>query len=138
LSEEVSEPEEIIPRIITNSRADEVKELLCYGLDRTTILQYAAQHGWEDAAEEVDRWISAAMLQLAEDAGAIDTEAELGKSIARLNFLFMKANKVQDFKTALAIQKEINKVLTLKVAAAGAASKSQPGSTEKFRLKIAT
>ncbi len=123
----------IIPKIIPEERLDSVKTLLCRGLDRTTILQYAAEFGWDSAQEDVDSWISAAMLQLAEDAGAIDTEAELGKALARLNHLYMNANKVQDFKTALAIQKEINKVLTLKVKAAGAAA---PKITEPARTKL--
>ncbi len=116
-------------------RLDSVKTLLCRGLDRTTILQYAAEMKWDSGPEQVDDWISAAMLQLAEDAGAIDTEAELGKALARLNHLYMNSAKVQDFKTDLAIQKEINKVLTLKVkasAAAGAKTEAVP----RPKLKI--
>ncbi len=118
-------------------RLDSVKTLLCRGLDRTTILSYAAEMKWDSAPEQVDDWISAAMLQLAEDAGAIDTDAELGKAIARLNHLYMNATKVQDFKTALAIQKEINKVLTLKVKAAGALTAAAGTTDKKFRLRIA-
>lgn len=118
-------------------RLDAVKTLLCRGLDRTTILQYAGEMKWESSPEEVDDWISAAMLQLAEDAGAIDTEAELGRAAARLNWLYMQASKVQDFKTALSIQKEINKVLALRVAAANGAKTQTPKPGQKFRLKIA-
>jgi hypothetical protein len=40
-------------------------------------------------------------------------ELELGKSIARLNMLFMNSSKIQDFKACLSIQKEINKLLSL-------------------------
>lgn len=135
LNEEVSKPANFISPNTTTDRAEEVKTLLCRGLDRTTILQYAAQTGWECAPEDVDRWITAAQLQLAEDAAAIDIEAELGKSIARCNWLYMQATKVQDFRTGLSIQKEINKTLELKIAAARARTpKVEPG---KFRLTIA-
>lgn len=116
-------------------RQDEVKLLLCRGLDRPTILTYAAQNNWEASPEEIDDWISKAQLQLAEDAGNIDTETELGKSLARLNYLYMNATKVQDFKTALSIQKEINKVLALKVQAKGAVPRAKEG--ERPRLQIA-
>jgi len=124
-------------KIIPEERLESVKTLLCRGLDRTTILQYAAEMKWESAPDQVDAWISAAQLQLAEDAGAIDTEAELGKAIARLNYLYMNAAKVQDFKTALAIQKEINKVLTLKVQATGTAGGAKTTeATARPKLKI--
>ena len=136
LSDEVSKPAQIITQIIPDPRADEVKTLLCKGLDRTTILQYATQFNWDATHQQIDDWISVAQLQLAEDAGAIDTEAELGKAIARLTWLYMQATKVQDFKTGLAVQKEISKVLTLKITAAGSAAKAQP-QAGKFRLKIA-
>jgi hypothetical protein len=137
LNEKVSEPGKIIPQIIPEERLDSVKTLLCRGLDRTTILQYAAEMKWEPAPDQVDAWISAAMLELAEDAGNIDTEAELGKALARLNYLYMNASKVQDFKTALAIQKEINKVLVLKVKAAGAGAMGGNNVAKKFKLRIA-
>ena len=131
-------PVAIIPQVITSDRADEVKTLLCRGLDRPTILQYAVKNGWEFAPEQIDEWISAAQLQLAEDAGAIDTEAELGKAIARLTWLYMQASKVQDFKTALAIQKEITKTLELKVKAQGLGHKTnRPEQVKAFRLTIA-
>lgn len=118
-------------------RLDSVKTLLCRGLDRTTILQYAAEKKWKSAPDLVDAWISAAMLELVDDAGAIDTEAELGKALARLNYLYMNSSKVQDFKTALAIQKEINKVLALKVKATGAGAGATGTTAKKFKLRIA-
>lgn len=129
-------PSKELKGVDLEERLDSVKTLLCRGLDRATVLQYAAEMKWEAAPGQVDDWISAAQLQLAEDAGAIDTEAELGKAIARLNYLYMNASKVQDFKTALAIQKEINKVLTLKVKAAGTAGGTNTGELTRPKLKI--
>lgn len=43
-----------------------------------------------------------------------DKDAELGKGITRLNMLFEKTLKIQDYKACLAIQKEINVLLSLK------------------------
>jgi hypothetical protein len=43
-----------------------------------------------------------------------DRDAELGKGITRLNMLFEKTLKIQDYKACLAIQKEINVLLSLK------------------------
>jgi hypothetical protein len=41
-------------------------------------------------------------------------EEELGKACARLNLLFMSSMEIQDYKTALSVQKEINRLLDLK------------------------
>lgn len=99
------------------ARMSMVKTLICRGLDRATILTYATSNQWKEEPGDIDHYIEAANIALAADAGEIDTEVELGKAIARMNHLYMNSEKVQDFKTALAIQKEINKLLTLKVAA---------------------
>jgi hypothetical protein len=40
-------------------------------------------------------------------------EVEKGRSYARLNLLFLSSLKIQDYKTSLAVQKEINKLLSL-------------------------
>lgn len=46
-------------------------------------------------------------------AAAVDHDFELGKAQTRLADLFQKATKTQDYKTALAIQKELNRLLAL-------------------------
>lgn len=40
-------------------------------------------------------------------------ETERGKAYARLNLIFLNSLKIQDYKTALATQKELNKLLDL-------------------------
>jgi len=40
-------------------------------------------------------------------------EQEFGKAVARLTMLFHNSIKIQDFKAALSIQKELNKLLSL-------------------------
>lgn len=42
--------------------------------------------------------------------GEIDPDKERGRAMARLNLIFLNALKVADFKTCLAVQKEINKL----------------------------
>jgi hypothetical protein len=95
----------------------DVYKLLCRGLNRATIIAYAESKAWGSSDLQIDDYIDAATAELAKAAG-VDTEAELGKSLERLNDLFMNAHKVHDFKTALQIQKEINKTLELKLKAA--------------------
>jgi len=38
---------------------------------------------------------------------------EMGKAVARLNMLFLSSLKIQDYKTSLAVQKDLNKLLGL-------------------------
>lgn len=113
-----------IPIIIPTAHLDQqiaiVYKLLCCGLNRADILVFAKQNHWKEKELAIDGYIAAATSELAK-AALVDVEAELGKSLERLNTLFQNASKVQDFKTALSIQKEINKVLELKIVAAGKA-----------------
>jgi hypothetical protein len=125
-----------VPTVIEDHQ-NKVKTLICRGLDRDTILAFAASNEWKEEPGDIDHYIEAAKIALATDAGEIDTETELGKAIARLNHLYMESVKVQDHKTALSIQKEINKLLALKVTAdklRAPASNTTPA--ERPRLKI--
>lgn len=127
-----------IPRSIPPAEVDErvavAYKLLCRGLNRADILAFAAQNAWEETELAIDGYIEAAIAELAK-AAAVDIDAELGKSIERLNHLYQNSVKVQDFKTALSIQKELNKVLQLKAAAQGIRT-PQPVTQERPRLKI--
>lgn len=98
-------------------RVSETYQLLCRGLNRAAIIRYANEKAWEATELQIDAFIDAAIAELAKSAG-VDLESELGKSIERLNYLYMQCDKVHDFKTGLAIQKELNKMLELKVKAA--------------------
>jgi hypothetical protein len=40
-------------------------------------------------------------------------EEEMGKAYSRLNLLFMSCMKIQDYKGALAVQRELNRLLSL-------------------------
>jgi len=105
------------------SKLDTVHGLICTGLSRKNILDFAEGEDWTENEEEIDELIALATVRLAE-AASVSLDAEMGKSIERLNKLFMESLKVQDHKTALSVQKEINRMLQLKAKQSGA---SRPG-----------
>jgi hypothetical protein len=119
----------------TDSAATVLK-LICRGLDRDTILAYAAENHWSETPKEIDDLMEAAFVDLAKHAAEVDLEVEFGISILRLNRLFMDSMKVQDLKTALAVQKEINKMLELKSRAANRAANRNNNPSERQRLSI--
>jgi len=92
-------------------KLDRVYLAICRGLDRVAIIAYAGENQWKEKPEAIDELIQEANERLAAGAAAIDVEVETGKSIVRLTELYQVAFKCQDFKTALSIQKEINKQL---------------------------
>lgn len=53
-------------------------------------------------------------------------DEEFGKAMERLNLLFNRAMRIQDFKTALAVQKEISTMLNLVTPNLEGNSKNQP------------
>jgi hypothetical protein len=114
--------------------ADKVFTLICRGLERSDIIAYAAEFRWCETEAEIDELIDHANTELVKRAASVDPEIEFGKAVVRLDNLFMDAKKVQDLKTALQIQKELNKLLTLKLKPRTATA---PVSGERPRLKIA-
>ncbi|MEP6743833.1 MAG: hypothetical protein ABJB61_15155 [bacterium] len=122
-----------IEKIAGEKRQAVVLRLICRGLDRVSIHAYAHANGWKEERGDLDHYIEVANEELSKAAGEIDTEIELGKAHKRLDFLYMKAVEGKGFKVALDIQKEINKILTLKVAAR---TKTAPVPQPKTRLKI--
>lgn len=121
------------------SRDAEIFRLILRGLSRETIIIYATQEKWSETPAEIDDLIDAAYAELANKAASVDTDAEFGLAFVRLNDLYMDAKKVQDTRTALQVQKEINKLLALQKAGAGAGRSTARGTTtpqEKPRLKI--
>lgn len=131
-------PFDWIESIAGEERVAIVLRLICRGLDRAQIHAFARENGWHEEPGDIDHYIEAGNEDLTRAAGEIDTELELGKAHKRLDHLYMEAVRTKGFKTALSIQKEINKVLALKVTAARTAASGTASSTtpEKQRLKI--
>lgn len=53
-------------------------------------------------------------IELFKKSAAYDKTTEKGKAIEQLNLLFFSCMKIQDFKTALSVRKELNDLLKLK------------------------
>jgi hypothetical protein len=85
--------------------------MLLIGADRAEILQYATEK-YNISERAVDELIAKANAIYAEIAKAERVE-EFGKALTRLNNLYARSLKVQDFKTCLSVQKEISNLLGL-------------------------
>ena len=69
------------------------------------------------AAESAIREAYEGSLEYFRHIASSDRSTERGQAAARLNLLFLSAMKVQDYKTALSVQKELNKLRDLYNAA---------------------
>lgn len=92
-------------------RVNTVYELLMNGASRHAICQHAAKT-WGISFRTTDRLIAQANKAFEEEAATV-RERELGKSIRRLETLFLRSMHVQDYKTCLSVQREINTMLGL-------------------------
>lgn len=94
-------------------RVNKIFDLLLLGLSRAEMLQYVAeQTDWGIEERQVDNYIKAATTRL-KKLSKFHRQTELGRGIARLHSLYMALMKVQDYKGALTVQKELNELLGL-------------------------
>jgi len=92
-------------------RTAKVAELLMQGLTGGQIWQYASEKlHWKTSERNIYRYMKIANEQFAQEAQAKHTE-EFGKALRRLNYLFANCLKIQDYKGALAMQREINEMM---------------------------
>jgi hypothetical protein len=66
---------------------------------------YSAEAQAEALAVACDYFVNLAL--------ATGADQEKGRALSRLNLLFLNSFRIQDFKTCLAIQKEINRMMGL-------------------------
>lgn len=92
-------------------RVNEVMQMLAEGASRPEILEFAGKK-WEISRASTDNLIKRANGAFAAEAETI-REAELGRALRRLNTIFAKSMKVQDYRVAISAQKEINSLLAL-------------------------
>jgi hypothetical protein len=83
-------------------------EMVTVGCSDAELSAHMAE--WEDKKQSEGWQLIATYFRTCAD---YNPELELGKAIARLNMLFQNSTAIQDFKACLAIQKEINKLLSL-------------------------
>jgi hypothetical protein len=93
------------------NRTTKVAELLMQGLTGDQIWHYASEKlKWKISLRSIWRYIKAANEEFTKTAQAKHSE-EFGKALRRLNFLFASCLKIQDYKGALAMQREINEMM---------------------------
>jgi hypothetical protein len=105
------------PRITAaelDARVNKVFELIVNGFTRYQIMQYASleKTGWNVTPRQVDTYIAKATALIANEAEYVRPK-EFGKAISRLNDLYQKCLKVQDYQRAIAAQRELNALLSL-------------------------
>ena len=96
-------------------RVDAIYDLLLQGAGRRGIAQYAANHGWEVTARQLDTYTGRAKVLLAEQAER-DRAVELGKAIEQLDLLFMKALAAEDRAEARVVLRDRTALLGLAAA----------------------
>lgn len=93
------------------SRVTTIFGLMLNGASRKEIIQYSTEK-WDITDRQTDSYIKRAR-ELYEEEMQSTREQHIGLAYARLNGLYMKTTKVQDYRSALAVQREINILLGL-------------------------
>lgn len=91
-----------------NKSAEEILRLAIAGASFSEIKKKLNEASEEELAHGFD-----CVVQYFKSLAEFNPEIERGKAYARLNMLFLNSIKIQDYKTSLGIQKEINKLLDL-------------------------
>jgi len=92
-------------------RVTQVYTLLLNGASRADVLAYAAKT-YDIATRQTDMLIKRARKQLQQRAD-YDRDEQFGQAVERFRLIFSKAMKVQDFRVAIAAQKEVNALYDL-------------------------
>ena len=92
-------------------RLNTVYNMLLLGVSRADIIQYALEN-WNIGDASTDEYIAKANALFAEKSKPIRDE-QFGKALERLENLYQKNMKIQDYKAALATQKEISELIGL-------------------------
>lgn len=92
-------------------RINQVMKLIVNGVDRAGILQYTSEKTeWNVTDRTIDDYIAKA-TEIIKTYSAPLREDEMGKAMLRLTNLYARNMQINDFKAALATQKEINALL---------------------------
>ena len=96
---------------LVEKRVLEVFKLLLRGASRAEIWQHLAENGAEPE-RTVDRYIARASQRF-KALAKVDAEKERGRQLARLEDLYSRLFRIQDYRTALAVLKERNELAGL-------------------------
>jgi hypothetical protein len=96
-------------------RIETVYDLQMKGVGRHGLQVYAANHGWGVSPRQLDTYARRARVQFAK-AAQRDHVVELGRSLERLDLLFMRALAENDRAEARAVLKDLTELLGLGAA----------------------
>jgi hypothetical protein len=96
-------------------RIETVYDLQMKGVGRHGMQVYAANHGWGVSPRQLDTYARRARAQFAK-AAERDRAVELGRSLERLDLLFMRALAENDGTEAQAVLKDLTELLGLAAA----------------------
>lgn len=94
---------------VVEKRILDVFKLLLRGASRAEVLQHLAEQETVDAVRTGD-WYIAKASQRFKALAKIDAEKERGRQLARLEDLYSRLFRIQDYRTALAVLKERNEL----------------------------
>ena len=95
-----------------DKRIERVSELILDAYTRPKIIKYAKEHYWNVMPSTIDRYIKEARKRISKACNE-SIEVKATKALNRLERQFYKADQEGNRKTALAIQKEINRINAL-------------------------
>lgn len=93
--------------------ADKVFEMLVNGTPIAAVWAHAEKESWIVTRQKFDADVQTAFETLTAK-GSPDPEVERGRAVERLHRLYFNCMKIQDFKAALSVQREINQLVGLK------------------------
>lgn len=95
-------------------RVNFIYESLILGISRRDLFLYVQKEHpeWDVSQNMIDRYTAVARRILRNESQEIQTE-EFTKAVERLQMLFNLSKKVQDYKTCLAVQRELSLLLGL-------------------------
>lgn len=92
-------------------RVNQVHQLLVAGISRATILQHASEK-WGCSERTADDYMARARVRL-EGGLSTDRASNLAIAIERMNSIYEKTMRVQDYQRAIAAQRELNQLMGL-------------------------
>ncbi len=96
-------------------RIEVIIALLCRAFSEEDIQHYAREKTkWKGGPAVIRRYLTEARRQIAQRAD-VDIDYRLGQSIDRLEDLYKRSYAMKDYDLALNIQREINRLLRLKI-----------------------
>jgi len=93
--------------------ADKIFEMLVNGTPIAAVWAHAEKEAWAVTRQDFDADVQTAFETLTAK-GNPDPEVERGRAVERLHRLYFNCMKIQDFKAALSVQREINTLVGLK------------------------